>query len=111
MSAAERLDPGLRHTETFDLALGDQLPHGAGDIFDRHVRIDAVLVEQIDRLDAQAPEGSLDGAADVIGPAADAPVLPGARIDVETELGGDDDPLAVGPQCLADDLLVHEGTI
>ena len=34
--------------EVFHLARLDQFLHGAGDVFDRHVRIDAVLVEQVD---------------------------------------------------------------
>ena len=40
---------------------------GAGDILDWHRGIDAVLVEQIDAIRAQALEHSLDGQLDVVG--------------------------------------------
>jgi hypothetical protein len=39
-----------------DLALLDQFLHGTGDFFDRRVRINAVLIEQIDRLDTKPLE-------------------------------------------------------
>ena len=34
--------------EMLDLALPDQVLHGARDVFDRNVRVDAVLIEQVD---------------------------------------------------------------
>ena len=39
-----------------DLAFGDQVLDRAGDILDRHVRIDAVLIEEIDAVGPQALE-------------------------------------------------------
>ena len=48
MRAADRLHAGLGEAEVLDLALGDQLLDRAGDLFDRHVRVDAVLVEEVD---------------------------------------------------------------
>ena len=56
VGAADGLRPGFGHAEVFDFALPDQILHGARDIFDRHVGIDAVLVEQIDGFDAEAFE-------------------------------------------------------
>ena len=47
--AADRLHARLRQAEVLDLALADQLLHRARDVLDRHVRIDAVLVEEVDR--------------------------------------------------------------
>ena len=38
----------LGQAEVPDLAGPDQLLDGAGDVLDRHVRVDAVLVEQVD---------------------------------------------------------------
>ena len=49
--------PGFGKAEVPDLALRDQVPDRAGDLFYRHVGIDSVLVEQIDRLDAEASRG------------------------------------------------------
>src|SRR5258708_2658345 len=55
MGTAQRLDARLGHAEMLDLAFGDQVADGAGDIFDRHVGIDAMLVQQIDGLNTQSP--------------------------------------------------------
>ena len=51
---ADRRGGRLGQPEVLDLALGDQFADRAGDVLDRHVRVDAVLVEQVDRVDAQS---------------------------------------------------------
>ena len=111
MGAAERLDAGLRHAEVLHLALRDEVLDGPGDVLDRHVRIDAMLVEEVDGFDAQSLERSLDGLPDMLGPAADAPILAGLEINVEAELGGDDDLVPERPQRFADDFFVGEGAV
>ena len=77
MRAAERLDARLGHAEMLDLALGDQVLDGARDILDRHVGVDAVLVEQVDGLDAEPLQRAFDRLADALGPAVDAAVCAG----------------------------------
>src|SRR4029079_10142253 len=72
MSAADRRDTGLGQPEVADLAGLDELSNGAGDVLDRDIRVDAVLVEQVDDVGPQAPEGALDGGADGAGSAGDA---------------------------------------
>ncbi len=54
MGAADRFGAGLGQTEMFHLALADQLLDRTGDILDRHVRIDAMLIEKIDHIGFQA---------------------------------------------------------
>jgi hypothetical protein len=49
--AADRLHAGFRKAEVLDLALLDQRFHRAGDVFDGHVWVHPVLVEQVDGLD------------------------------------------------------------
>ena len=93
-----------------DLAGLDELLDGAGDVLDRDVRVDAVLVEQVDGVGPQATQGALDGGADVVGPAGDAGLL-AVLVEREPELGGDDDILADRLQCLTHQLLVVEGAI
>jgi hypothetical protein len=56
VSTAERLDAGLRHAEVLHLALRDEVLNGAGDVLDRDVRIDPMLVEEVDGFDAQPLE-------------------------------------------------------
>ena len=48
MGAADGLRAGLGQAEVLDLAFPDQVLHRARDVLDRHVRVDAVLVEQVD---------------------------------------------------------------
>jgi hypothetical protein len=63
MRQADRLGADLREAKVGDLALLDQLPHRAGDVFDRHAGVDAVLVEQVDALGsepAQRPSAGTD---------------------------------------------------
>ena len=46
--AADRLRARLGQAEVPHLARRDQVLDGAGDVLDRHVRVDAVLVEEVD---------------------------------------------------------------
>jgi hypothetical protein len=64
---ADRLRSGFGKAEVPDLALRDQVPHRAGDLFYRHLGIDAVLVEQVNRLDAEASQGGISGLFDQLG--------------------------------------------
>ncbi len=94
-----------------DLAGGNQILHGAGDVLDRHVGIDAVLIEQVDHLDVQPLQRSVRHRLDVLGPAVQRPVPLGHGPDVEPELGRDHDLVAHRRQRLADQFLVDIGAI
>ena len=59
MGAADRLHARFGQAEVLHLALLDQLLHRARDVFDRHVRVDPVLVEEIDDVDPQPLERAL----------------------------------------------------
>src|SRR5579863_3503000 len=67
--AAHGLRARLAHPQRADLALLNQLRHGAHGILGRHGGIDAVLVVQIDHLDAQTLEARLAGTDDKFGTA------------------------------------------
>jgi hypothetical protein len=88
-----------------DLACGNQLPDRAGDVFHRHVRVDAVLVEQVDAVGAQPLQRGLGDGTDALRPAIHA-----VRRDAvpEAELGGDDDLITDGCERFANQLLVGE---
>src|SRR5215218_5287575 len=45
---ANGLNACLRQSEVSDLAFPDEVPDCAGDVFDRHVGIDAMLIEEVD---------------------------------------------------------------
>ncbi len=47
--AADRLHSRFRKSEVLNFSFLNQSPYRSSDVFDRNVRIDAVLIEQIDR--------------------------------------------------------------
>ena len=61
--------PASDMPKCFTLPGANQLLHRARDVLDRHVRVDAVLVEEVDRLGLEPPERRLGDLADVLGPA------------------------------------------
>src|SRR5829696_5589789 len=69
MGAPDRLHACFGKAEVLDLAFLDQLLHRAGNVFDRHARIDAVLIEEIDAVGLQALERGLSDLPDVLWPA------------------------------------------
>ncbi len=75
MCATDRLHARFREAEVLDLFLLNQLTYCPGHLFDRHVRVDAVLEEKVDRLDAEpfersvdAPPGRLRPTVEIAGP-------------------------------------------
>ena len=48
VGAANGFRAGFGQAEVLDLAGLNQFLHRAGDVFDRHVRVDPVLIEQVD---------------------------------------------------------------
>ena len=104
MGAAQRVQPHLGQAPVQDLAFGHQVLHRTGDILDRHLRVDAVLVEEIDAVGAQALQHALDGQLDTVR-AADEPRAPlaGLEIDVPAELRGDHHLVAERLHAFAED--------
>ena len=87
---------GLRQAEMPDLACRDQVLDRAGHVLDRHVGIDAVLIEQVDHLDPEPLQRGL-ATARICSGRLFRPAMLAVRIDVEAELGGDHDLVADGP--------------
>ncbi len=106
MRLAKCFGTRFRKAEVFHLALPDQFRHGAHRIFDRNVRIDAMLIEQVDDIDAKAFEGGFGNGAHIFRAAVRAHHHLACRfagVDFETELGGDDHLVAIGLQAFADE--------
>jgi hypothetical protein len=59
MRTPDGLHAGFRKPEMPDLAFPDQVLYRSRDILDRHIRVDAVLIEQIDGLGPEPLERSL----------------------------------------------------
>src|SRR5204862_549192 len=66
VSAPNGLRSRFRKAEVLHLACPDQVLHGSRHVFDWHVRIDAVLIEQIDGIDLESPERALGNFFDVL---------------------------------------------
>ena len=92
------LAPGSERPKCRTLPSSIQAFHGAGDFFDRDVRIDAMLIEQIDDVDPEPFERRFGDFANVFGPAVQPRLLIGFRIDCKAELGRDDDLVANRPR-------------
>jgi len=111
VGTADRRRRRLAEAEVAHLARRDQLRHRADGLLDRHVRIDAVLVEEVDVVRAEALQRSLDTLAHVLGRAVDRAErrkVAGHRVgpDVAGELGRDHIVLAMPLDGVADEHLI-----
>jgi hypothetical protein len=114
--ATNRLRACLGKAEVLDLARLNQFLHRAGDVFDRHVRVDPVLIEQVDGLDLEPLERPFDSLLDVLRPAVEARRTlhsPGIEIrtDVEPKFGGDHHLPAKRSEGFAHKLFVQERAV
>ena len=108
--AADRLRRGLAEPDVADLALLDQLGERADGLLDRRVRVDAVLVVEVDVVGAQPLQRALDRAAHVLGRAVErrgASGSSGVGVGADAELGGDDRPRRGGRRAPCRQLLVR----
>ena len=82
----------LREAEEAHLALLDELRHRPHGVLDRHARVHAMLVVEIDRVDAEPPEARVACLRHVLGLAVDA----GRPVGLSeiAELGREDDLVA-----------------
>ena len=100
---------GLGQAEVAYLAGPYQLADGARDVLDRHVGVDPVLVEEVDRVGAQAAQGGVGDAPDLLGSAVESDGL--AVLDAPAELGGDHDLVADRGERFTDEFLVDVGAV
>src|ERR1700756_3424469 len=90
---ANRLGTGLGQTEVLYLSLLDQFLHGSRNIFNRHVRVDTMLIQKVDGVDVQSAQGCIRDLPDVVGPAVET-IASAVGIDPEPKLGGNDNAIA-----------------
>ena len=92
-----------------DLALANEILDRACDIFYRNLRVDTVLIEEIDPIGPETFQRRLRDLADVRGAAVEACLLP--VLDLEAELRGDDDLIANRGECFADNVFVRKRAV
>jgi hypothetical protein len=95
----------------FDLSGGDQIFDCAGRLLDWHVGVDPVLVVQVDRVQPESPQGTVDGSGDVLRAQHPPSGLAFDWVDVLGELGGDHDLVTVWRKGFADEFLVGVRTV
>src|SRR5205085_9645119 len=93
MGAPDALGVRLAEPEVAHLALLDEAAHRADRVLDRHARIDAVLVIEVDRVDAEPLQAGFAGLLHIVGAAVDA--IGAAGLAGLAEFGGEAD--VVGP--------------
>ena len=92
-----------------DLALANQILHGAGDVLDRHVRVDAVLIEQIDPIGLESLQRRVGDLPNVLGPAVQPGLL--AALELEAEFRRNHHLIANRAERFADDLFIRERAV
>jgi hypothetical protein len=93
----------------FHLAFSDQIVDGSRNFLDRHVRVDAVLVQEIDPIRLESLQASLGDLPDMRGLAIQTRLL--AAFELEPELRRDDHLIANGGECFTDEFFVRERTV
>jgi hypothetical protein len=113
--AADGLHACFGKAEVLDLAFLNQVLHRSRYVFDRHVRVNPMLIEQVDDIHLEPLERALGGLLDVLRPAVQArPLHPGgdrSGTEVEPEFGGDHHLLAEGSEGFAHQLFVQERAV
>ena len=107
MRASDRARARLRQPEVAHLAGRDKLTDSASHLLDRDVRVDAVLIEEVDDIRAQPLQRRVRDLPDPLGPRVQAMVA-AVSVEVETELRGDDDAIAQRTQRVPHELLVDK---
>src|SRR5205085_3098087 len=110
LRAPDRVGSCLGKPEVADLALGDELRHGADRVLDGRVRINAMLIVEIDVVDAEAPQGALARAPHVVRTPIHTEVCAIGRAHV-AELRRDDDVVAAPLDRATNELLVREWAV
>src|SRR5271157_5461589 len=104
----DRLNTGLGKTEVLYFALPDQVLYSTGNVFDGHVRIDAVLVKKIDDIGPESFQGCIGNFSDALRTAIQALV----RISIlEAELGRDYNLLTKRLNGLAHQFLIRKWAV
>jgi hypothetical protein len=110
MGAADGFRRGLRKTKITDLPGLHQLGHGAHRFLDRRVRVDPVLVVEVDVVDPEALERLVAGLPHIFRIASNAEIFAVLAADVR-EFGGKHDLVAAVGYRLADQDFVGEGAV
>src|SRR5271169_963566 len=112
MSAPNGFCSRFRKSEVFDLTFLNQVLYGSGHVFDGHVRVDSVLIEQVDGIDLEALNRGFGDLLNALWAAIRTNEAgTSVRLEFEPELGGDHHFSAERRKSFAHEFLVCEWTI
>src|SRR5438128_1771499 len=104
--ASDRLHSGFRKAEVLDLTFLNQVLHSSRHVFDWHVWINAMLIEQIDGIGLESLERRFGDLLDVFWPAIRAALL--VTLELEPELGRDHHLITHGWERFANEFFIGE---
>ena len=111
MCATDRLRPYLREAEVLNLTLPNQVLHRPRHLFNRHVRVNTMLTEEIDGVNLESLERPIGSLLDALWSTIEASQPLPLRTKVEPELGGDHHAVAYRSERFADELFVRERAV
>src|SRR5690606_6607719 len=112
MGAPNGLRAGLGKAEVLDLSSFDELFHCARDVLDGHLRVDAVLVKQVNGFYSEPLQRLVRHLLDVLGPAVEAqPTWVPVGMELKPKLGGDHHFATKGLESFADEFFICIGAI
>jgi hypothetical protein len=95
-----------------DLALLDQISYRTCNLFNGYARVDAMLLEKVDRFDTEPLQRAVYGLPDIVRPAAQALRFGLCfRPKVEAKLGRNHHLVPQWGERLTEKLFVHKGTV
>src|SRR5208282_5490630 len=112
VSATNGFCSRFRKAEVLHLTFMNQVLHGSGYVFDGHVRVDTVLIEQIDGIDLEALNRGFSDLLNALGAAIRTNETgTSVRLEFEAELGGDHHFPTERRKSFAHEFFVGERTI
>src|ERR1017187_8648979 len=114
--ATDRLNSCFGKAEVLDLAFLNQVLHRSSYVFDRHVRVNPMLIKQVDDINLEPLERALCGLLDVLWTTVQArqtlhPAGIEIRTEVEPEFGGDRHSVTEGSESFAHEHFVQERAV
>ena len=106
--ATDRLHSCFRQTEVLNLSFLNQIFNRSCYVFDWNVRIDAMLIEEIDRFSLESLQRCLGNFLNMLRTAIRVPPIWTPLDEVETEFGRDHHLFSHGSERFADEFFVRE---
>src|ERR1700726_1080301 len=109
--APQCLRRSFGESQVANLTLSHQLRHGADSLLNRSIRIDAVLVIEVNGFNPQAPKAGFTGLAHIIGLAVEPAYRRILRVTDNPKLRGENNLVPLALDGFSDKFFILEGAI